>query len=77
MYGSWFFSMVTVIPVMFILLFAGYSAAVILGVTITQTLVRVPLSFMYSRGIWMFADDLLDPFLAWDGSTSEETVDGR
>ncbi len=69
MYASYFFSMATVFPVMFILLFTGQSIPVILGVTITQTIVQVPVAFMYSRVIWMAVDNWFDPFPAWNRPT--------
>ena len=64
MYASWFFSMATVIPVMVVLLAMSQPALVVLGVTITQTILQIPLSFMYSRLVWMAVDNLLDPFPA-------------
>ena len=66
MYASYFFAMLTVIPVMFVLLFTGQSIALILGVTIPQTLIQAPISFMYSRVIWMAVDNHFDPFPRWE-----------
>lgn len=70
MYASYFLAMATVIPVMFILLFTGQPMWLLVTVTTVQTFVQVPISFMYSRVIWMAVDNSIDPFPAWDGVAS-------
>jgi hypothetical protein len=72
MYASWFFSMATVVPVMIVLLAMRQPAWVILGVTLTQVVVQVPLSFMYGRQVWMYVDNMLDRFPAWEPAEARD-----
>ena len=67
MYASHGFQFATITPVMFISLMATQSASIVLGVLVPQTLLQVPIAYMYSRAIWMAIDTHFDPLPEWDG----------
>lgn len=61
MYASYFLGIVTTMPAWLGMLLAGAGLGPILGVAVALVVVLMPVSFHYSRVMWMHADAYVNP----------------
>ena len=62
MYISYSLGVATILPVAALLaVVAEWHLAIVLLIALLQTLVSMPPFFRYSRVLWLYADQLLDP----------------
>lgn len=61
MYISYGLGVVTVLPLAMVLAFIGWPLWLVLVVALVQTLVSVPLFLRFSRAIWLYGDQAIDP----------------
>lgn len=61
MYISYGLGVFTVLPVAMVLAFIGWPLGLVMVIALVQTLVSVPLLLRFSRAIWLYGDQAIDP----------------